>query len=637
MNDGGWAYNATKTIKGDQPDPRASMTAAGIATLFITQDNTFDDLEHHGNVFNANIENGLRWMTKHFNEVDNNYSWYGVERIGVASGTKYFGTTDWFEKGADRLVTEQGPQGQWATKGLGTDLTDTCFAVLFLTRGRAPIMLNKLQYEITDKEGKPLETDWNERPRDAANLTKWTGDQIETNLNWQLVNLQVAPEALRDAPIIYMAGDQELRLSDADEQKLKTIVHEGGMILGNADFNSQVFAASFMKLGTKLFGYEFRELELSSPIFSEEAHIKRPRIKVLALSNGIRELMILLDQGDAGRAWQKPPHTPNNEAQEIGSNIFLYAVDKKNLVTRGETTVVLPNPQIKNSHTVRVARLKYGGNWDPEPGGWPRLAAILHNNFRADLDINTVDLSSNSLTAGPEQPPVARPSHDQIRKQAFDSIPPDQFRTTEGDPNKLNALLEPRIKAIEADIAAKEAVRLAAMAPYKIADLTGTTQFNLTGAQTDQLKKFIDIGGTLIIDSGGGSAQFTASAESLLKTLLPDLKEETLLHPMTLEDPLYTLPTAPIKEIEYRLFARTVLSSAHMPRVLGLRHNGRVAIYFSREDLAAGLVGQPTDGIVGYTPQIATAIMRNIILLTVPPPPPPPPPASAPVPAPAKQ
>ena len=35
---------------------------------------------------------------------------------------------------------------------------------------------------------------------------------------------------------------------------------------------------------------------------------------------------------------------------------------------------------------------------------------------------------------------------------------------------------------------------------------------------------------------------------------------------------------------------------------------------YSREDLSAGLVGQPTDGIFGYAPSSATAIMRNIVI-----------------------
>ena len=35
------------------------------------------------------------------------------------------------------------------------------------------------------------------------------------------------------------------------------------------------------------------------------------------------------------------------------------------------------------------------------------------------------------------------------------------------------------------------------------------------------------------------------------------------------------------------------------------------------EDLSVGLVGQPVDGIVGYTPAAATVIVRSIVISTV--------------------
>jgi hypothetical protein len=38
------------------------------------------------------------------------------------------------------------------------------------------------------------------------------------------------------------------------------------------------------------------------------------------------------------------------------------------------------------------------------------------------------------------------------------------------------------------------------------------------------------------------------------------------------------------------------------------------AILYSPEDLSTGLVGQEIDGIVGYTPEAATALVRQILL-----------------------
>lgn len=633
--DGGWAYDSSPAHTGDQPNPTASMTAAGIATLFITQDNADTDSgERHGNIFNANIENGLRWMTKHFEEVWTNYAWYGVERIGVASGTKYFGTTDWFQAGADKLIAAQRTDGSWGAQGPGTDLTNSCFAILFLARGRAPIMMNKVHYELVDKAGKPAEvTDWNERPRDAANLAKWTGEQIESGLNWQLVNLKVAAEDLRDAPILYLSGDQELHLSDADEQKLKTFVTEGGMIVGNADFNSKPFGESFEALGTRLFGYAFRPLEPNSPIWNEQAHLRAGRLKVAALSNGIRELMLLLDGADLGKVWQSAPEG-RPEAYELGANIFLYAVDRKNLVSRGQTNVVIANPAIINNRTIRIARLKYDGNWDPEPGGWPRLAAIFHNDFHADLDVQTIDLGSGQLNAVPDAAGPPSASAAEIRKQAFRRIPPEQVLATEGDQQKLDALLQPQIAQIHAELAAAEQARLAKLARFKVADLTGTATFHLTDPQTAELQAFLKSGGTLVIDAGGGSPEFSQSAQSLLQRLYPDSAEKALAIPLPPDNPIYALPQARIDAIKYRTFAHSMLGNLRFGRVCGISDGGRTAVYFSKEDLSAGLVGQPTDGIIGYTPDVATAIMRNMILVSNPAPAPLPVPSSAPVPAP---
>jgi hypothetical protein len=85
---------------------------------------------------------------------------YAVERIGVASGQKYFGTNDWYQKGADWLIkvqTKTGKnEGMWfAPKTLCTPLHDTCFGTLFLARGRAAVAVNKLEYAGAD--GKPGE------------------------------------------------------------------------------------------------------------------------------------------------------------------------------------------------------------------------------------------------------------------------------------------------------------------------------------------------------------------------------------------------------------------------------------------------------------------------------------------------
>ena len=328
----------------------------------------------------------------------------------MASGYKYFGRVNWYEDGAEFLVANQRPDGSW-----GTDvIPDTCFALLFLVHGRAPLVFNKLEY---DREPRPPATEpstqpttqprrivgtgnWNQRPRDVANFVRWLGRMNERLLNWQIVNLHIDVDDLHDAPVLYIAGNQPLNFSDEQIAKLRQYVEQGGLILGNADCGSKEFADSFKALGAKLFArYEFRELPADHVIYTDQQFRrqawKNPPV-VLGLSNGSRELMLLIPEADPARAWQMQRYGGQEELHDVAANVFLYAIDRRDLRFKGQTYIVRRNEGV-GGHVVKVARLEYAGNWDPEPGGWRRLAAILHNQWDVDIEVETVKLGEGKL------------------------------------------------------------------------------------------------------------------------------------------------------------------------------------------------------------------------------------------------
>jgi hypothetical protein len=137
----------------------------------------------------------------------------------------------------------------------------------------------------------------------------------------------------------------------------------------------------------------------------------------------------------------------------------------------------------------------------------------------------------------------------------------------------------------------------------------------LTEPQRQEIKNFVNAGGTLVVDAAGGSSPFAASAEKELTALFgADTVTQAMATPLPLENGLYTLPSAKIESIEYRTFARRRLGALKTPQICGIVQNGRIVAYYSRHDLSAGLVGQQVDGIDGYDPASATAIMRNIVL-----------------------
>jgi len=467
LSDGGWPYIP------ERPDATMSMTAAGIATLFITQDflNLGKGADCTGNIRDANIEKGMKRITENFANAQgrrNYYTLYGLERIGVASGYKYFGTTDWYQDGAEFLVRNQAVDGSW-----GMDVSDTCFAILFLVRGRAPVIMNKLEYEIDQNGDKPKLANWDERPRDCANLAHWMAKELEKDMNWQIVNLKVSVDDLHDSPILYISGNQVLGFTPEQEGKLKQFVEQGGMILGNADCGSTAFAQSFEKLGQKLFApYEFRNLPKDHLIFTTPYNHTKWKVTptIRGLTNGARELMVLMPTADYSKLWQLNVYVGREEGHQLMWNLYFYAIDKKDMRFKGQTYIVHSSPDVKPIKQVPVARLEYAGNWNPEPGGWRRLHNVMHNQDSTELDVKTVKLGSGELLAG----------------------------------------------------------------EFKIAHLTGTHRFHLDSAAVSEISKFVEAGGTLIVDACGGNSDFAAAAEEQLKLIFPDGKMNVIApeHPV---------------------------------------------------------------------------------------------------------
>jgi hypothetical protein len=548
--EGAWSYHA------DEDEPSTlSMTAAGVATLFITQDYTHSVARLSGNIDDPAIEKGLDWMGQHFDDVTtrrNYYTLFGISRVGLASGYKYIGNTDWFSYGADYLLKVQNEDGYWSG-GLQNDnnVPDTSFSLLFLSRGRAPVLFNKLKYSVVNANNKPVPAAWDQRPRDVANLTRMIGRQIESQLNWQVVSLGQDQRDLNDAPILYMSGSAPPKLSATDRNQIKTFIENGGLVFGHADGSSLAFTDGFRKLGEAMFpGRTFAVLPANHPIYIDENFPRgnwpvKPALE--GLSNGDRELMLLLPAGDPARIWQSQNFPPIRKDMfgQLMIDIALYAVDQSGLRQRGQTYLLKKDDSIQATRTLNIARLQYAGNWDPEPGGWRRLAIAMHNDRKIDLNVQAVDPATGGLTSAFQAAHLA----------VVGNV----------------ALSPPAIKAIS---------------------------------------NFVTNGGTLIVDVPGGAGIDRTTAEAELAKIFPTAPRPLPMLP--LNNPLYSAGDS-ITEVHYRHYDHAAGVNLHTPRLQGWTRDDRTAVIFSPDDLTAALVGEPIAGVVGYTPESATPLMENIL------------------------
>lgn len=578
---GGWSYTGTGA-------PTGSMTAAGVATLFITLDHLAGPPRDEGNATEPAIDRGVDFLAAELPKIlagpgysAQFYTLYGIERIGVAGGYKLLGNVDWYAAGCDFLVRTVNGEGYWPVSEWSAEV-DTSFALLFLARGREPVMMNKIKYEqaAPATAGQPAEARWNQRGRDVANAARFVGQQLERSFNWQIIDLAAASvRDLHDAPIAYLSfrrGVPPTLTPDAID-KLREYVESGGMLLLNADWppkdrgvNGQPVTqkaattqkgattpkgadAAPQKLFATLFPYAtYRPLPADHPILRNQqfkaTNWQRPPI-VYELTNGVRTLGLYVVD-DAGLAWQLNETTKQREKFELAADIYQYAIDKEHAQVKGRTHYVPPPaaqptaeaPPI--SSRLRVARVRFNGNCDPEPGGWRRVQRLAAAEG-IDVSVQPVDIEKADL------------------------------------------------------------------ADFRIAHLTGAGRIQLSPAAVERLKAFVDGGGVLLVDAAGGDPVFAADVERALAPISEAFRPTGKV--IAADDPLYADAKRGPIPFRYRTFALASVGATSKPRIRGEKVGGRWGYLYSTEDLTAGLVGQPVDGIRGYTPTTATEVVMRLV------------------------
>ena len=199
---------------------------------------------------NPSLQRGIDWLANHF-QVGQNFGdgqqWkfyylYGLERAGRLAGVRFFGQHDWYRLGAEELVHEQNKlSGFWQGALVESDKTvATSFALLFLAKGRAPVLINKLRHGPRG--------DWNNDPDDVRNIVAVVSRDWKSLLTWQVVDPAAATVAdLLQAPIVFFNGHQAPEFDASAKQNLREFVEQGGFIFADACCGSPEFDDGFKR------------------------------------------------------------------------------------------------------------------------------------------------------------------------------------------------------------------------------------------------------------------------------------------------------------------------------------------------------------------------------------------------------
>jgi hypothetical protein len=265
--------------------------------------------------------------------------------------------------------------------------------------------------------------------------------------------------------------------------------------------------------------------------------------------------------------------TSNKVNYEIPTALYFYATGRLPMAAKLKTLEPSAPPAIDpaNPKNFTMARIIFGGNFDPEPAAWPRFARQL----------NDAGATSPALPdgTGPRLPIASNQRLLTVANVAIKDLNPQK---------------------------------------YPVAHMTGTAKFLIKPEEVDALRRYLDAGGTLIADAAGGSDAFAAEFLRMAQLIYPNTQPASLPP----DHPIFTGKFTDhsfgngekATEINFRKYGSLALHQQISTASLqAFTVNGRARIIFSPYDITSGLLGTNTWGIIGYAPDSARTLAGNLV------------------------
>ncbi len=582
--DGGWSYTGGGGALGSS----GSMTVAGIATLQITSAMLRDekDLDANGQprccepvTDDQQLERAIAWMGRHFSVGSNpgGRSWllyylYGMERAGRLSGRRFFGRHDWYREGALFLINGQNQRdGSWRGSGIETDeIIATSFSLLFLSKGLAPVLVNKLQFGNNN--------DWNQHRDDARNLVEHvTGlPKWPKLMTWQVVDINRLQGAsgvrdLLQGSVQMMSGKDVPQFTDPQVKMLRTYLDQGGFLFAVNCCQGAGFHDGMFRLVKRLYpdgDAQLKPLPPNHPVYRSEYLFTDPAsVKLYGVDFGCRTVIIFTPE-DLSCLWNKwmkqdPPSrelelkTMIIRAMKIGVNVIAYAtgreppnkLDQQELAEQGGAEDAVARGLLK------VPKLRHAGGYNDAPLAVRNLLLAVNRSFPRTASTRSIEIPATDKAL---------------------------FR-------------------------------------YPVVYMHGRNRFDMAASETRQLRQYLDNGGLLFADAICGAQPFDQSFRRLVSSLYPDAKLERI----PVDHEIFRLELGhDIRKVKRRVIpvggaAGTALATEIReddPFLEGLRVDGRYVVIYSRHDLSCALQRQSSVACTGYITKDAVRIGVNVLL-----------------------
>jgi hypothetical protein len=573
-DDGGWGYQGPG-------GPSGSMTSAGISSLIIAGMRMHEGEETIRNgviekcgewKHNDAITRGLAWLGRHDRLVETNpgagqwhfYYLYGLERAARLSGQRFIGQHDWYREGAKMLVESQGAGGVWERGGLdGSEILSTSFALLFLSKGRSPVLMNKLRHDSADAS-RP--EDWNNDRNDVRNLVEHCSRHWERRMTWQVVDAKVQGdhavlkrvEDFLQAPVVFMTGHEAPKLSELERKVLRGYVDQGGFILAEACCGRKEFDAGVRQLFKEMFPDQpLRVLPSDHAVWKADYSLQADD-SLEGIDLGCRT-SVIYSREDLSCYWQQKDNPELGvqdqatalRATRIGTNVLAYATGKELLPDKLDARkIVALEGSAGNRWVLQIGKLKHGGDYNVAPMAVTNLMASLRDNLKMN-------------------------------------VAAEQRELTPLDENLVR---------------------------FPFLYMHGRSQFSFNEEQITRLREHLQRGGTLFADACCGREPFDTAFRALAKRLFPEseLKQIPVTHELFGNTPGGSDPIGyDLSRVQY---TKTMPRTEGEPFLEGIELDGRLVVIYSKYDIGCALERHQGSDCRGYTHESAVKIATNVIL-----------------------
>ncbi len=612
---GSWAYmpDLRGKVGIEFAQPSFTMTVAGvcglqIARMAMTESeqklNSTTGVAAKCGEYESNIpiNKGMNYVARNFNfdKVPglkaSYYNVYGLERLGRLTGQRFIGTKDWYWRGCEWLLSRQQKDGDWGDNTLYYDKfksLSTSFALLFLSKGRTPVLLSKLAYgsHTMDPSGVIIEQQmpgdppgvvgWNRKQNDARNLVEFASRELfhGTHLAWQVYDPRRGDFSTPDlmtkevgvlvqSPILYITGHHRPFHTGQQKELLKRYVEEGGFVIGEACCGHAEFADGFEKLMSELFPEnKFETLKTEHPVwraFFDVSPADFPKLK--GLDRGCRTVAVLSPTPLSGY-WEeakympeagKPAKDTGERAFRLGANLIAYAtgmeLPKQRLSSRRVTDPTKVDRTPPKGY-LQPAQLQLPGEQPPARGAMRNLMAYVQTATKIDVTTKTEEI---------------RPNDENLFK-------------------------------------------------YKFLYAHGRRSFNLNADEIAIVKMTLETGGLLLADTACGAPAFDKSFREFAEKLFPGKK----LEPVPQDDLLYSekLNGTAIKTVRRREKAGGAGADGGLqelpPALEGLKLDGRWVVLYSKYDLGCALEGNKSTECLAHDRDSALRLGTAAVLYSL--------------------